>query len=90
DLGLDFNGIRTALAAFSGINRRFQLIGEIGDVTVIDDYAHHPTEIEVTLQAARQRYPGRRLWAVWQPHTFSRTKLLQSRFATCFAGADRW
>ncbi|MCL4262451.1 MAG: UDP-N-acetylmuramate--L-alanine ligase [Anaerolineae bacterium] len=89
DLGLDFNIIRTALAAFSGINRRFEVIGEAGDVVVIDDYAHHPTEIEVTLQAARQRYPGRRLWAVWQPHTFSRTKLLQNRFAACFAAADR-
>ncbi len=89
DLGVDFNTIRTALAAFSGINRRFELIGEAGDVVVIDDYAHHPTEIEVTLQAARQRYPGRRLWAVWQPHTFSRTKLLQNRFAACFAAADR-
>ncbi|HUM71034.1 MAG TPA: UDP-N-acetylmuramate--L-alanine ligase [Chloroflexota bacterium] len=97
DLGVDFNTIRTALAAFSGINRRFELIGEVGDVTgattdvvtIIDDYAHHPTEIEATLQAARQRYPGRRLWAVWQPHTFSRTKLLQNRFAACFAAADR-
>lgn len=89
DLGIDFNVVRTALAAFSGINRRFQLIGEAGDVTVIDDYAHHPTEIEATLQAARQRYPGRRLWAVWQPHTFSRTKLLQNRFAACFSAADR-
>lgn len=89
DLGVDFNIIRTALAAFSGINRRFEVIGEVGDVVVVDDYAHHPTEIEATLQAARQRYPGRRLWAVWQPHTFSRTKLLQNRFAACFAAADR-
>lgn len=89
DLGVDFNVIRTALAAFHGINRRFQIIGEVGDVTVVDDYAHHPTEIEVTLQAARQRFPGRRVWAVWQPHTFSRTKLLLAKFATCFNEADR-
>lgn len=89
DLGIEFNTIRTALAAFSGVNRRFQLVGEVGNVTVIDDYAHHPTEIEATLKAARQRYPGRRLWAVWQPHTFSRTKLLLSRFASCFDAADR-
>jgi UDP-N-acetylmuramate--alanine ligase len=89
DLGIDFNVTRTALASFSGINRRFQLIGEIADVTIIDDYAHHPTEIEATLQAARQRYPGRRIWAVWQPHTFSRTRLLQERFAQCFTQADR-
>ena len=89
DLGIDFNVIRTALADFSGINRRFEVIGEIGGVTVIDDYAHHPTEIAVNLQAAKQRYPGRRLWAIWQPHTYSRTKLLLDSFATCFADADR-
>lgn len=89
DLGIDFNVIRTALAAFHGINRRFQIIGEVNDVTVVDDYAHHPTEIAVTLQAARQRFPGRRLWAVWQPHTFSRTRLLLDKFATCFNDADR-
>lgn len=89
DLGIDFNVIRTALGSFSGVSRRFELIGEVASVTIIDDYAHHPTEIEVTLKAARQRYPGRRIWAVWQPHTFSRTKLLLDKFATCFAEADR-
>ena len=89
DLGVDFNVIRAALGSFSGVNRRFELVGEVASVTVIDDYAHHPTEIAVTLQAARQRYPGRRIWAVWQPHTFSRTKLLLDKFATCFADADR-
>ncbi|WP_420641859.1 UDP-N-acetylmuramate--L-alanine ligase [Candidatus Leptofilum sp.] len=89
DLGIDFNVIRAALGSFSGVNRRFELIGEVGNVTIIDDYAHHPTEIEVTLKAARQRYPGRRLWAVWQPHTFSRTKLLLNKFGTCFTEADK-
>ena len=89
DLGIDFNVIRAALGSFSGVNRRFELIGEVASVTIVDDYAHHPTEIEVTLKAARQRYPGRRLWAVWQPHTFSRTRLLLDKFATCFAEADR-
>jgi UDP-N-acetylmuramate--alanine ligase len=89
DLGVDFNVIRAALGSFSGVNRRFELIGEVASVTIIDDYAHHPTEIEVTLKAARQRYPGRRIWAVWQPHTFSRTKLLLDKFASCFAEADR-
>lgn len=89
DLGLDFNKIRQALADFGGMKRRFQVTGEVGGVTVIDDYAHHPTEIRATLAAARQRYPGRRLWAVWQPHTFSRTRLLLSEFATCFNQADR-
>jgi UDP-N-acetylmuramate--alanine ligase len=89
DLGLDFTTIRQALADFGGMKRRFQVAGEVGGVVVIDDYAHHPTEIRATLAAARQRYPGRRLWAVWQPHTFSRTRLLLSEFATCFHEADR-
>jgi UDP-N-acetylmuramate--alanine ligase len=89
DLGLDFDTVRQTLADFGGLKRRFQVTGEVGGVTIIDDYAHHPTEIRVTLAAARQRYPGRRLWAVWQPHTFSRTKLLLNEFATCFDQADR-
>lgn len=89
ELGLTFDVARTALAEFGGISRRFQVVGEIEDVTVIDDYAHHPTEIQATLAAARQRYPGRRLWAVWQPHTFSRTKAMLSEFATSFSDADR-
>jgi UDP-N-acetylmuramate--alanine ligase len=89
DLGLDFAVVRQALADFGGMKRRFQVTGEVGGVTVIDDYAHHPTEIRATLAAARQRYPGRRLWAVWQPHTFSRTRLLLDEFATCFNEADR-
>lgn len=87
--GVDFNLIRQSLAGFGGVSRRFQVQGEVGMVTVIDDYAHHPTEIRVTLAAARQRFPGRRLWAVWQPHTFSRTKLYLQEFAASFAEADR-
>jgi len=89
DLQIEFGQVCRALAGFGGVQRRFQLIGETGGVTVIDDYAHHPTEIRATLAAARQRYPGRRLWAVWQPHTFSRTRLLADEFADSFAGAER-
>lgn len=89
DVGLDFHQIRQALANFGGVGRRFQVQGEVGQVTVIDDYAHHPTEIRATLAAARQRYPGRRIWAVWQPHTFSRTKLYLQAFAASFDLADR-
>ena len=89
DLEIDFATIRQALAEFGGVGRRFQVIGEANGVTVIDDYAHHPTEIQATLAAARQRYPGRRLWAVWQPHTYSRTKLLLDEFAASFDDADR-
>ena len=89
DLEIDFPQICRSLAGFGGIGRRFQVTGEVGGVTVIDDYAHHPTEIGATLAAARQRYPGRRIWAVWQPHTFSRTLLMLSRFAGSFGDADR-
>ena len=89
DVGVDFFHIQKALADFGGIGRRFQLIGEAGNVAIIDDYAHHPTEIRVTLAAAKQRYAGRRVWAVWQPHTYSRTKLLQDEFAAAFSDADR-
>lgn len=89
DLGIDFSIIRQGLAEFGGIGRRFQVLGEVGRVTVIDDYAHHPTEIQATLAAARQRFAGRRLWAVWQPHTYSRTRLLAEQFAKSFDQADR-
>lgn len=89
ELGVDFELIREVLPDFGGIGRRFQMIGEAGDVTIVDDYAHHPTEIQATLAAARQRFPGRRIWAVWQPHTFSRTRLLLPEFAASFNDADR-
>jgi UDP-N-acetylmuramate--alanine ligase len=88
-LGVEMDTIRRALAAFGGVGRRFQVVGEVNRVTMIDDYAHHPTEIRATLAAARQRYPGRRLWAVWQPHTYSRTKTLLAEFAGSFGEADR-
>lgn len=89
DAGIPFNTICRGLAKFGGMSRRFQVTGEVGNVTIIDDYAHHPTEIRATLAAARQRYPGRRLWAIWQPHTYSRTRLLLEEFATSFRDADR-
>jgi UDP-N-acetylmuramate--alanine ligase len=78
-----------SLATFRGTGRRFELKGEAGGVTVVDDYAHHPTEIAVNLRAARERYPGRPVWAVFQPHTYSRTKLLLREFAEALAPADR-
>ncbi len=88
-LELEFGQICRALADFGGVGRRFQVLGEIGGVTVIDDYAHHPTEIQATLSAARQRFGNRCLWSVWQPHTYSRTRLFLPQFATSFADADR-
>jgi len=74
---------------FQGAGRRFEFIGEVGDVLVIDDYAHHPTEIAATLAAARLRFPTRRIWAVLQPHTYSRTKALLTDFTHSFDDADR-
>jgi UDP-N-acetylmuramate--alanine ligase len=87
-LGVAFDQMREALAEFRGVGRRFEVRGEAGGVTVIDDYGHHPTEIRATLAAARMNYPGRSIWAVWQPHTFSRTKLLLDEFAAAFEDAD--
>jgi UDP-N-acetylmuramate--alanine ligase len=60
----------------------------VNGITVVDDYAHHPTEIRATLSAARARYPSRRLWAVWQPHTYSRIQALFSEFTAAFSDAD--
>ena len=87
-LGLDLEGVTETLRNFRGTKRRFEVKGEAGGVTVIDDYAHHPTQIRTTLRAARERYPGRTIWAIFQPHTFSRTKALLKDFAASFADAD--
>jgi UDP-N-acetylmuramate--alanine ligase len=78
-----------ALSSYTGTGRRFDVLGEADSVTIINDYAHHPTEIQATLAAARARYPQRRIWAVWQPHTYSRTRALQADFARSFGQADR-
>lgn len=80
--------IHAALSSFNGTGRRFETMGEADGVIVINDYAHHPTAIRVTLDAARTRYPDRQIWAVWQPHTFSRTKALWGDYVAAFADAD--
>ncbi|MCL4251387.1 MAG: UDP-N-acetylmuramate--L-alanine ligase [Anaerolineae bacterium] len=77
-----------ALAIFEGAGRRFDVRGECEGIVIIDDYAHHPTAIKATLAAARARYPGHALWAIWQPHTFSRTQALLDEYARAFAEAD--
>jgi UDP-N-acetylmuramate--alanine ligase len=87
-LGVDFNAARNALADFRGAGRRFELKGEAGGVTVVDDYAHHPTEIRATLAAARRRFSQRPLWVMFQPHTYSRTRTLLADFAASFEDAD--
>ncbi|HEX9617418.1 MAG TPA: UDP-N-acetylmuramate--L-alanine ligase [Anaerolineales bacterium] len=87
-LGLPPGEAAEALGDFKGTGRRFELRGEVNGVTVVDDYAHHPTEIRATLAAARTRYSSRKLWAVWQPHTYSRTRTLFDEFTGAFADAD--
>ncbi len=87
-LGVDLAGARATLSRFQGAARRFQVKGEFGGVLIVDDYAHHPTEIRATLAAAKNRYPGRHIWAVFQPHTYSRTRALVGEFAEAFADAD--
>jgi UDP-N-acetylmuramate--alanine ligase len=87
-LGLDTMQAREALTEYRGVSRRFEILGESLGVIVVDDYAHHPTEIRATLQAARSRYPEQRLIAVFQPHTFSRLKALWVDFTQAFDQAD--
>jgi UDP-N-acetylmuramate--alanine ligase len=87
-LGADMAGAAAALASFRGSARRFELKGEAGGVTVIDDYGHHPSEVRATLAAARMRHPGRRIVAYLQPHTFSRTTALLDEWPDACAGAD--
>ena len=87
-LGLPMLDAAEALSKFRGTGRRFEILGEVGGVTVIDDYAHHPTEIRATLAAAKERYPNHELWVVWQPHTYSRTQMLFDQFAASFVDAQ--
>ena len=90
--GVDFHRAVAAAAEFSGARRRFEVVGEVaragGAITIVDDYAHHPTEVRATVMAARQRYAGRRLVACFQPHTYSRSTYLLDAFRTCFEGLD--
>lgn len=86
-LGLDFEDIKAALGSFSGVKRRFEFKGEINGVTIVDDYAHHPSEVEATLKAASlQKF--NRIVCVFQPHRFSRTSFLYRDFARSFGLAD--
>lgn len=88
-MGLPLREAVIALKEFKGTNRRFEIKGTVNGITCIDDYAHHPTEIRATLDAARARYAAGRIWAVWQPHTYSRTRMLFAEFLVSFAEADQ-
>ena len=80
--------MRAGLESFTGVERRFQRIGEVNGVTIIYDYAHHPTEIEATLQAARSAFPERRIIAAFQPHLYTRTRDFHREFAKALSRAD--
>jgi UDP-N-acetylmuramate--alanine ligase len=88
-LGLSRRKAAQALREFTGTNRRFELRGEVNGISIFDDYAHNPTKIKAALAGARARYPKRRIWAVWQPHTYSRTKTFFLDFARAFKDADQ-
>ncbi|HZE07861.1 MAG TPA: UDP-N-acetylmuramate--L-alanine ligase, partial [Gemmatimonadaceae bacterium] len=87
-LGVTLEAMRDGLLQFSGVERRFQRLCDVAGVTIVDDYAHHPTEIEATLQAARESYPSRRIVAAFQPHLFSRTRDFAEAFGRALAKAD--
>lgn len=86
-LGINESVTIAALNDFTGTDRRFELKGKLGDITIIDDYAHHPTEIAATLKAAGN-YPHERLWCIFQPHTYTRTKAFLDDFAEALSLAD--
>ena len=87
-IGIPVETIQKGLLHFGGTDRRFQYKGKVAGVTVIDDYAHHPTEIAATLKTA-QNYPHNRIWCVFQPHTYTRTKALMPEFAQALSLADK-
>jgi UDP-N-acetylmuramate--alanine ligase len=87
-LDVTVEAMAPGLASFTGVERRFQKIGEVNGVTIVDDYAHHPTEINATLEAARAAFAGRRLVATFQPHLYSRTRDFYQDFAAALSRAD--
>lgn len=87
-LGFTEEQVQDGLSSYYGVKRRFELIGEKDGVTVYDDYAHHPTAVLETLKAARTKYPDKKIWAVFEPHTYSRTAATLPELAVAFASAD--
>ena len=87
ELGIGYEAVKKGLADFTGTDRRFEIKGELNGFTIIDDYAHHPTEIRATLETAK-KYPHRDLWVIFQSHTYTRTKALMDDFAEALSHAD--
>lgn len=88
ELGIAVSGMRTALAGFRGVGRRFDVVRTRGGVTLVDDYGHHPTEVRAVLETARGVW-NRRITCIFQPHRYSRTQALWKEFGSSFSGADR-
>ena len=88
ELAVSFESIRQGLAAFTGVDRRFQIRGDVGGVLVVDDYGHHPTEIRATLETLRGRAGSRRTVVLFQPHRYTRTQHLWDEFCRAFHLAD--
>jgi UDP-N-acetylmuramate: L-alanyl-gamma-D-glutamyl-meso-diaminopimelate ligase len=90
ELGVGRDKLRDGLATFAGVKRRQEIKGNIGGVLVMDDFAHHPTAVKETLSAVREAYPGRRLWAIFEPRSnTSRRNIFEQEFAQTLALADR-
>jgi UDP-N-acetylmuramate--alanine ligase len=88
NVGVPYQEVLQLLPSFTGVDRRLMLKGQIRRVTVLDDYAHHPTEIKASLEAIRQRYQPKQIWCIFQPHQYSRTRFLLDDFAESFKLAD--
>jgi UDP-N-acetylmuramate: L-alanyl-gamma-D-glutamyl-meso-diaminopimelate ligase len=89
-LGLEFEEISAGFATFAGVRRRQEVRGEAGGVTVVDDFAHHPTAVRATIAAIQARFPGRRLWAAFEPRSnTSRRRIHQEEYVAALAGAPR-
>ncbi len=89
EAGFPFSVCAEGLESFQGVDRRFQLKGQVGGIDIYDDYGHHPTEVSAVLAAFRERFPGRRVVTVFQPHRYSRTHLVWDQFVDCFGETDK-
>jgi UDP-N-acetylmuramate--alanine ligase len=89
ELGVDGEAISQGLTQFAGLRRRLETLGSWREIVLLDDYAHHPTEIAAALKTVRERFPGRRIWCIFQPHQASRTRFLLDEFAASLHNADR-
>jgi len=87
-LGFPLSEALNALSRFQGADRRFDICDPVAGITIVNDYAHHPTQIDHTIAAARTRFPGAPIWVVWEPHTYTRTAALEKDFCTSLSRAD--